>query len=229
MRHKEYLQDVGLLARFTYTCPVSTMGHRRLVQDRIPESAKYEYWKLMERLLAGEVPSMPQAIELSEDAFAVFNEFYDDIERSLLAYLAGSKAWLGKLCGAVARIAGLIHLAKDEGGKVSLETMLSAMNIGSYLRVHAEKAMGMMSADPELRIAQRIIGWISRNNIHEFGRSEVFSGVQTTQLNKADQLDEPLRILESHGYIRPLKSEPGRRGRPGQRYEVNPNLGKTPC
>ena len=82
----------------------------------------------------------------------------------------------------------------------------------------------MLSIDQDHRIAQRTAKWINRHEIHEFGRREVFSALQTTQLQKASQLDEPLKILESHGYIRPVQCEKGRPGRPAQRYATNPDL-----
>ncbi|MCH7920833.1 MAG: DUF3987 domain-containing protein [Planctomycetes bacterium] len=234
LRHKSYLQDVGLLPRFLFTCPPSSMGKRGLNRDHIPEHAKYEYRVLLERFLSEELPETPRTVELSEGAMAVFEEFYVRIEEDLLTDLTGSKAWLGKLCGAVGRIAGLMHLVKGDGDAVTVETMLSAMNIGQYLIAHAEKALGMMNVDPDFAVALRIVRWITRNNIHEFGRGEIFSALKTSQLQKATQLDGPLRVLATHCYIRPVNCERLGSGRPAERYEVNPgvfemrNSGKKP-
>src|SRR3989442_187310 len=68
--------------------------------------------------------------------------------------------WGGKLVGAVARIAALLHMVTHAGNPTPWETLLivdtvrRAIQIGEYLIPHAHAAYAEMGADPEIEAAR---------------------------------------------------------------------------
>ena len=73
-------------------------------------------------------------------------------------------------------------------------------------------------------MALRILKWIQRRGEETFTKHEVQRGVQP---DRVSDLDQPLALLEEHGYIRRLPPRPrtGKVGRPvTDEWEVNPAI-----
>ena len=135
-----------------------------------------------------------------------------------------------KLCGNVARIAGLLHALGWAGGsgytwdnRISPETMADAITLGSYFKEHAKAAFAFMSADGRLSAAQRIWAIIVHNDMKGFTVRDLWPKVRRS-FAKVTDLKEVLNLLVDLGYIRamptPKKEGPGQS--PSPRYEVNP-------
>jgi hypothetical protein len=224
----------GLVARFLFAVPVSTVGHRRVDPPPVPEALGEEYNRIVAGLLAlplrrdeqGEV--RPRTLSLSPLAEAVLVDFMRELEPRLhpegdLGPLAG---WGEKLSGALARIAGLLHAADHAGHEtipteITDEVMQRAVGFAEYLISHARAAHRLLGGD-STALAGKVLRWIKRRGVAEFTKRECQQNFKS-QLRKADELDGPLALLRDHGYIRPAPEEQDRgRGRPSERFEVNP-------
>ncbi|CAM5547650.1 hypothetical protein SCALM49S_09416 [Streptomyces californicus] len=113
----------GLLARFLYAKPVSLVGSRNLTPDLLPEETAAAYAKQLGGLaLALADWTDPAVLTLTPEADAVLLAYQKVTEsrigkgRSLHPVIK----WASKRDGAVARIAGLLHLATHpDNGKWS--------------------------------------------------------------------------------------------------------------
>ena len=102
-------------------------------------------------------------------ATELFTEFRQRIESPLGEFgeLGGISDWAGKLPGAVARIAGLLHVAEYglSGAipdSISMSTMRSAIQIGEYFIGHATIAFAIMGRDESTAMAEHILRVIQK-------------------------------------------------------------------
>ena len=110
----------GLLARFLYTLPVSRLGYRTLTSQPIPPSVKNLYQDTITTLLKVEPtkdPSgqfIPHVLTLAPEAHAEWKEFQHAVEEKMRdgGDYEHIRDWAGKLPGAAARLAGLLHCAE---------------------------------------------------------------------------------------------------------------------
>jgi hypothetical protein len=138
--------------------------------------------------------------------------------------------WAGKLAGAVARIAGLLHCAavvaetsaNPWDSSIESSTMRGALLIGEYLLAHALEAFRQMGADERLRDAEIVLAWIKRNRRVTVTRREMFRGVTSSRFRHVADLEPAISELVERGYIRSRNPEPGKSGRPSQVFDVNP-------
>lgn len=152
--HKRLLQDSGLLARFLFAIPETSLGSGTFETPAISEDHRKTYCRIIRHILesAEEAENM-QTIRLSGEAVTRFRQFYEDIERRLAESgdLYSILPWGGKLRGAVLRIAGLLELVKNAENRlgsnfapeISLQTIESAIEIGRYFIPHAKCAIGL--------------------------------------------------------------------------------------
>lgn len=224
----------GLVARFLFAVPVSKVGHRRVDPPPVPEAVEEEYNRRVAALLAlplqrdeqGEV--RPTTLSLSPLAEAVLVDFMRELEPRLhpegdLGPLAG---WGEKLSGALARVAGLLHVGDHAGAEtipteIGDEVMQRAVGFAEYFISHAQAAHRLLGGDSGA-LARKVIAWIKRLGLSEFSKRECQQNFKS-QLRKADELDAPLALLRDNGFIRPVTEEEARSpGRPSERFEVNP-------
>jgi len=124
---------------------------------------------------------------------------------------------------------GLLHLAHQannstaEGTVIDGKTAEAAILIGKYLIPHASAAFGLMGAKSGIESAQRVLEWIRRTRQEIFSKRDAFEKLKG-RFPKAQQLDEPLQLLEEHGYIRSQEpaEKTGRGRNPSPVFEVNP-------
>jgi hypothetical protein len=237
----------GFLARFLFSIPKSYVGSRKVAPAAVAPSLAQTFatnilslWKLPaccdER---GEYT--PTILEFSPSGDAVMRDLERWLEPQLgedapLAHLGG---WAGKLAGAIARLAAILHAASCIGSSTTIspaidgDTVDAAVRIGrDYLLPHALSAFGLMGADPRMVLAKRALcrlhdfvdsvefvskGVISKRDIHVHIMGTHFS---------VDQVDAVVEVLINYGclrrYIEPAKHGPGRK--PGPHYEVHPSL-----
>jgi hypothetical protein len=240
----------GFLARFLYSLPLSLVGRRKPKPQPVPDATADAYraaclalWELpgavdtQGRPAAHLLSFSPAADQLMED-FQVWLEpqLADGEELSCLS------GWAQKLAGAVARIAGILHMAAAVGSgspwmtPISDATVSAAIGIGrDYLLPHARASFGLMGADERLEDARAVAAWLlrklsehsehSERGVPSVSRRDVHQAFRG-RLKTATAVDPVIRLLVDYGYLRPLP-QPNREG-PGQppspRYEVNPLL-----
>jgi hypothetical protein len=228
----------GLLGRFLYAIPDSLVG-QRTYQDRcIDPKTRQTYTAVVQAILewpdakARDGKGTHHVLSLTGEALEAWAEYADAVEAAQAdgGELAGIRDWASKLAGAVARIAGGLHLVKhyrhDEPWTVPIspDTVLAAWAIGEYLKAHALAAYAMMGAHPNVSMAQRLLRWIERHQQKEFSLRDCHQ--HHRNVAKPDDLLPALEILEGRGFIRrlppPEPTGPGRR--PSPTFEVNPKL-----
>jgi len=237
LTQKDGFRGRGLLARFLYSMPLSPLGRRKIEPAAVPEAIRQTYSRNILRLLAIPAPAdedcAPKSHRLSlhVEALRRFRAFQAWLEPRLAEFgeLGGICDWAGKLHGAVARIAGLLHMAENCEDtapweiSVSAATVENAISIAEYLIPHAKAAFAEMGADDMQDHAKRIIRWIEDRDIDSFTKRDLHQGVKGT-LKRVEDLDLPLNLLEKHGYIgmRQKAERSGAGRRPSPVYDVNP-------
>ena len=227
----------GLLARFLYLLPKSNLGHRGLESEPIPEDVENEYCSLIGSLLDIEQPEdaqgqkIPYILKLSGKAYQEWLEFARVVEKGLregerFEYITD---WAGKLPGAAARIAGLLHCAENPyqpwAKSISFGTMDRALELASIFSSHALITFDLMGADKMLEQARKVWRWIERNRHKSFSKRDCFRALQGT-FHRAQNIDAPLRVLQERSYIKEDTQQTSSSGRPSIKYSVNPKLSK---
>ena len=172
-------RDSGLLARFLYAMPESTVG-KRDVRQRLTISRMIlnEYESRIFGLLEGRelTASAPRAIGMTDDARECWLDLAEEIEQKQgeRGELESICDWSSKLPGAAARVAALIELA-DSGVNaphVSLKSTESAVRLCRLLIPHARAAFGLLGADAVDADASAIVKWARETRMLSFSRRE---------------------------------------------------------
>jgi hypothetical protein len=227
----------GLLGRILYAMPRSRVGHRDVNAPPVPPAIRDAYHAKMRAMLElpfGTSPNgapAPHVLSLSSGANTLWMQFAAWLEPQLADFgpLSHIADWAGKLAGAVARIAGLLHLADRAGSPepwampIPKATMARAVAIGQYLIPHARAAFSEMGADSAVADARHVLAWIRRHGAESFTRRDCFEGTKS-RFGLVENLLPALQLLERHHYVRErTASDPGGRGRPPSPvYLVNP-------
>lgn len=235
---KESFKGRGLLGRILYSLPRSRLGGRSIEPKPIPDEIKDEYFKKVIELF--ELPLVedasgnptPTILTLSLEAQRLFREFRRSTEKELSpdGRFRWWTDWGGKLCGAVARIAGGIHLGIHgkgaEGYQISEPTMRGAISLGEYFTEHGEAAYTLFGMDEGKGLAIRAVKWMQRKGL------ETVTVRDVTHFLKC-QVEETItvfQILKEHQVIMEMMPDTvtqKKTGRPkGTIYLVNPKLEK---
>jgi replicative DNA helicase len=224
--------------------PANLLGSRQTGNAPVPRSIKANYAKKVKKLLelatdesAPEESIEPKTLRMTLEAQRKMREFSTWLEPQLGEYgdLGGMTDGAGKLAGAVARIAGVLHcmehVSRKAGEKgpwnedIDHQTVDRAVEIGGYLIFHARAAYAEMGKDPKVEEAKYVLRWIEHKGIGAFSKRDAFEGTKGRFL-RVTALEPALDLLVAHGYIRererPEHSGPGRK--PSIRYEVSPFL-----
>ena len=169
---KPSMRGRGLLARFLFSVPPSPVGHREIEVPPVPRTVRERYERLIRRLLmfkpgvdANGKPE-PHTLHFASDAYTRIIGLSYWLEPRLADgdELEHLRDWASKLTGAVARIAGILHMAKHSDlaepwhVPIDMETTNSAVSIGTpYLIDHALAAFGQMGADPIVDYARYLL------------------------------------------------------------------------
>ncbi|MEZ0490789.1 YfjI family protein [Kineococcus sp. TBRC 1896] len=228
----------GLLARFWFLLPPSTVGRRRIAADPVPAQVSTGYAAQLRHLALdlARWESDRCLLQLSADAEAVFRAEEARVEPQLapgeaLATSANLQAWGGKLMGSTARLVGLLHVAEHGSDQtlVQAETVQRAIVLARWLTEHALEAYRAMRANPADANAERVLVNLRRRQLRQFS-------VRDLKVSVADDLrdDEVLRpalaVLVEHGHIWRLEEDQQRTGRPrSPRYAVHPDALSDPA
>ena len=216
----------GLIARFLYAVPTSTIGSRKFASSEIPADISAAYRNLVYRLMDIPRPDELTVITLSAEAVEVISEHFAANERYLVAEGQAIADWAAKYIGAVCRLAGLLLIA-DNGGASLVITggiMRNAISIGTYFREHAAYAYTLMGDDLSMAKARYVWGCIQKAKISSIKRWELVKACRGALIKDKDDLQPALDVLQDYGYIRIM--EPEATNRAGRKsdviIEVNP-------
>lgn len=234
MASGDALRQRGLLARFLYSLPKSNVGNRVYSDHPLDDLARRLYEEAVTSLLETDASQPTKVLSITGDALALWAEGHDSIEAELGpdGRLHGVRDWAAKFPGAIARIAGHLHLMKHHDAEarpseISQGTVKDARSIGDYFLGHALAAFEKLGGHTDRELAKGILAWIQRHGRREFARSELYNHLRNREsINRSEDLDPGLEILVERNYLNPLPAETSRgRGRkPSPRYEVNPVL-----
>lgn len=222
----------GLLGRILFAVPENTVGRRRIGADPIPHATAEAYTDNLGALVLS-LAARRDAAVLSLTAEA--NERVLAIERDIEPRLAPAGTWAhivdwgSKYAGAVARLAGLLHLAEhmqDGSGKpIDGDTLDRAAALGRYFADHALAAFDDMGADPLIDDARHVLAWIERTSTERFTKRDLFTAMARGRFRKAADLDPVLNLLTGHGYLRtaPAPERQGAGRTPSPAWLVHPD------
>lgn len=233
MADKPGFRSRGFLARFIYLLPESKLGYRKLETEPVPKYVKNNYRNLIFQLLNiqpvedenGDVK--PHVLTLSPDAYQEWADFYMAVEEDLRedGRFEHILDWAGKLPGAAARIAGLLHCADNPHEPwtvpVSLETMTTALDLAAVFADHALFAFDLMGADTSLNGARKVWRWVEKNRFETFTKRDCFNALKAT-FNRVANIEDPLKVLEERNYIQIEKLQTG--GAPSYLCRINPEI-----
>lgn len=228
----------GLLARFFFMLPASTLGFRRLVPVPVPPEVAEDYDRRLRALLAmqpqeaGTPDERPYTIDLTKEAYRIFKRFQAKIERQMQpkAALSHVSDWASKLPGGVARIALVLHCALHAGAHPESQflnetTMAQAVLLGEVFISHALAAFDLMGSDPAMETARRAWEWINDHQQERFTARECWHPLRGSIKTMKD-MEAGFAVLVNTGHITSTDEQsPKRRGRPtSPSYLVNPHI-----
>jgi hypothetical protein len=229
----------GLLGRFLYTLPTSTLGYRTLSARPVPEAVSTAYADGLGHLLDMEPSSdpdgepMPYLLELEPKAHAEWKDFQRMVEVAMRegGHLEHITDWGAKLPGAVARVAGLLHCVEHAHGEpwrapVSLDTMTRALTLGALLIEHARAVFDLMGSDTAMGAARKVWRWIEREQQRTFKARDCWKALKGSFPRRAD-IDPALSILVERNHIMPWEPDRSGPGRPSLEYVVHPTLSES--
>jgi len=221
----------GLLARILYAYPVSKVGYRAIAPASPDETTVAGYEAVMKGLAAGMAGWVgdPAVLTLTPTAHKAMLAIEEAIEPTLAGdgELAPLADWGAKYAGAIARIAGILHLGEqgsDVGPRaaVTAQTIEAAWRIGNYYKMCAINAFTEMGADHVTADAVYLLDRINSLGVDQLSERDMHVATQSRFKTKADLMPALDRLID-HGYLAPLPAANPTGGRPASpRYKVHP-------
>lgn len=225
-------RDTGLLARYLFVIPPSTVGTRDVRRHvPIPAEVRDAYEAGLFRLLEG-VPapvSAPKVLTLSDAAREVWLDFAQEIENQQGegGRFESISDWTSKLPGAVARIAALLELAENglSATEVSHAVMDDALNLAGLLIPHAQAAFALLGTDGVDVDAAAVVRWVQANGLKTFTKRDA-QKAQEGRFRSVERLQKALDRLEQQDVVRAFKRH-NKGAPPSSCFEVNPKALST--
>lgn len=220
-------RDSGLMARFLYAVPRSTVGQRDVRQRvALDEGVRAEYERQVQLLLEGvhRPIGAPRVLPFNADALGEWLDLAEEIERGQgeggrWQHMAD---WTSKLPGAVARIAALLALAEHGTAveSVPLRSVRRAVALARRLVPHAEAAFALMGAADAETDAQAVLSYLQRHQPDAITRRELQKAMEG-RFRSLDRLLAAVKLLQDWHVLGPERKA-GAVGRPSIQYHVNP-------
>lgn len=225
-------RDSGLLARFLWCIPRTTVGKRDVRRlAPIPAHVKADYERGILGLLEGwgDPVSKPKVIAFTDPARELWFDFAQHIEdnQGEGGQYAQISDWTSKLPGQLARVAAVLELAEMglTADEVSEVAMQRALQLGYLLIEHARAAFALLGTDAADTDAAAVVSWIKTNNLQEFTRREA-QKAQEGRFRCVDRLQKAMDRLEAGEVVRSTKRRKAG-APPSVVYRVNPRLLST--
>jgi hypothetical protein len=218
----------GFLARILYAFPVSKVGRRTIPAPPVDLAIEKRYEAVVAELASGMARwgGDPAVLTLTQTAQQAMQTIEAAVEPTLAGdgELAQLADWGAKYVGAVARIAGILHLAEHGPAKgprepVTAHTVLAASRIGTYFRAAAVNAFAEMGADGATADAIYLLGRIRHLGQDEVSERDMYRAAK--RIGSKQDLKTAADRLVDHGYLVRLPIPESTGGRPGStRYAV---------
>ena len=190
----------------------------------------------MSALLALSGDSVP--VELSDEAAQLLMNYQATIERQLVdgGPLSYRRDWSGKLVGAIARIALVLHglewaIGEDRGGlpnALNAPAMAAAIGWSGYLIEQEQLVSGVLERDEDVRNASEVVRWIVANDVQSFTVRDVMRGCRKGAMQKADTVRAAVQCMVERALVRKIQKTPSQKGgNKAERYAVNPRIGEV--
>lgn len=222
--------DAGLLARFLFAIPESTVGHRDVrVRTPVPDDVRARWTRNLHALLEGAdaKATAPAVLPFAPAARDRWLDFAQAVEDELRdgGRLEPIREWAAKLAGQVARIAGLLALAAGglDARSVELDAVDRAVRLGELLIPHAQAAFRLMGADQVEADAVHLLRWIRAVGLYEFDRAHAHKALEG-RFRSVERLKAAAARLAEWHCVSDERRRPNPGARPTPYYLVNPRL-----
>jgi replicative DNA helicase len=235
MASKPSFRGRGLIGRFLYAFPESLLGRRRVNAPSVPFPVSARYEKLVRRLATIPEPdNQPWLIRFDSAASAQFIDWQKEIEVALGDYgsMRDLRDWAGKLAGATARLAAIMHLIEVDQAQpwdvcMSKSVMDRAIQLARWSIPHAKAVIfGLMGGDnTQNEDADYVRRWLIEKGIEEFSERDAQGHGRRRFDGNRERLRACLDLLCESNTIRALPIPERSIGRPpSPRYLVRPDL-----
>ena len=208
----------GLLARFLYAWPESQIGSRDVgaaVSTAVADAYRTAITALAERMQKADKPVLLTPAAAAERRIIELHRVIeptlaDDGELDLI------RDWGSKYVGAVARAAGILHLADHPGTTVvTAAEVKRAIRLGEYFKASALNALGVMGADPVVIDAKYLLARIATLGLTQMTERDLHQACRS-RFPTRDVLSPVIDRLVDNGYLIPLDTaaKVRQRGRP---------------
>lgn len=198
----------GLLQRILWALPRDNAGYRQVRNvPPLPADVVDNYHKLISDL-AYEMAQRdaPVVLTMSPEATEAYYTFHERSERALrvtsaIGRFPLTKEWGGKVHGAMARIAGCLHVAQRgiDNHVIGAETIADAIAIADYFTAHAVVAL-TEGADNDASPAKLLLAHLVDKGMDEFKIRDLRSGPKSLRTAAAV---EPVAVeLINTGWLR---------------------------
>jgi hypothetical protein len=215
----------GLLGRFFWFLPQSTLGYRTLAAAPVSDAIGQAYHDGIRRIL--NTPLMlnddeqecPHLLHLSPEAEVEWLDFARHIEAQMRpgGRFEHAQDWAGKAPGAGARLAGVFHVVETGGTEpeISKDTITRALNLVSLASHHALAAFDLMGADEAVDGARTVLRWVVSGHRASFTVRDGFNALRA-RFPQVKKIEPAFAVLEERGYVKVEKGadEERSRGRP---------------
>lgn len=214
----------GFIYRFLFSFPDSKAGFQNLRSENVPDNLQRQYNDLIKRLLA--LPKLDKlpVIRTDKESYSVYEDYHNHLQLGMRpgGMFEHLKEWASKQFARCLKISAILHLCEHQPSEpISAKTALNAVGIAMWTENHALKALSFSMFDKVKRDAVYVLQRIKSANKLELSKKEI---LQLCQRFTADDIAEPLELLEDMNYIRCSTIKSGKRGRPAERCKINPLL-----
>ena len=229
--------DDGLLQRFGLAVWPDMTGEFIHVDEWPDNKAKLTAYAVFERLAALEPESEnePAIWQFDDAAQKLFVRWLvpfeqeirgEDLHPAMVSHLSKYR----KLIPALALVFALID-TPDTGGVIQERELRRALEMGAYLRTHANRLYSVATA-PEISGATRLLEKIKRRKLvdREGNPSDRFTPREIavkgwSRLDQTDAVSKAADLLVDHNFLRKIVVNGGPLGgRPSEQYIINPAL-----
>ncbi len=237
LRNRPEYRGLGFLGRPWYCIPPSPLGFRTL-DTRPADSATVERYTVGITALLQAAPAIgtdgnphPHALRFEPAAYTAWKTFARAVEVELRPgeRFENCTDWAGKLPGACARLAGLLHCARHaqdgpEHHRISTDTTSRAITLAGILAEHALAAFDCIGADAGTECARRILAWIESGHRATFTARDAWHPLRGTYKH-AREIDAGFAVLTDRNFITDMATPEGR-SKKSKYFATNPAIVK---
>lgn len=213
MLSNRMFEDQGLLSRFLFSAPDSTIG-TRFSKTPSPASALalQGYVSRIAQILDISLPVKegkpnelePRKLTFNEETGRLWTDFADEVERNMAA---GGKweqirGFANKLPEHAARLAGVLALVEDiQARTVRKDFLYAGIMLASYYAGEAQRLHEQGYVDPDIALAERLLNWLCNSWEHDLVS---LPDIYQRGLNAISDKKTAVRIvavLEEHGWL----------------------------